>query len=99
MHTRSTFRLGPLLAVTGVGLLIVGTALHPMQADPAVTEAAFTEYAADRHSDARVRDRAGRALGRPRQGLWDCRHRRGSGAASRRWRCPENDGRPLGCDF
>jgi hypothetical protein len=49
MHTRSTFRLGPPLAVTGVGLLIVGTALHPMQADPAVAEAAFAEYAADRH--------------------------------------------------
>src|SRR3954454_22083579 len=49
MHTRSTFRLGPPLAVTGVGLLIVGTALHPMQADPAVAEAAFAEYDADRH--------------------------------------------------
>src|SRR3954451_3492227 len=49
MHTRSTFRLGPPLAVTGVGLLIVGTALHPMQADPAVAAAAFAEYAADQH--------------------------------------------------
>src|SRR3954466_7127618 len=49
MHARSTFRLGPLLAITGVGLLIIGTVLHPMQADPAIAEAAFAEYAADRH--------------------------------------------------
>jgi hypothetical protein len=32
MHARSTFRSGPLLAVLGVGLLIIGTVLHPMQA-------------------------------------------------------------------
>ena len=49
MHARSAFRLGPLLAVIGVALLIVGTALHPMQADPAVAEVAFAEYAADRY--------------------------------------------------
>ena len=49
MHTRSTVRLGPLLAVLGVTLLVIGTVLHPMQADPAVAEAAFAEYAADRH--------------------------------------------------
>jgi hypothetical protein len=49
MHARSTFRPGPLLAVLGVGLLIIGTVLHPMQADPAMAEAAFAEYAADRH--------------------------------------------------
>ncbi len=49
MHIRSTFRLGPLLAVLGVTLLVIGTVLHPMQADPAVAEAAFAEYAADRH--------------------------------------------------
>ena len=48
MHARSTFRPGPLLAVFGVGLLIIGTVLHPMQADPAMAEAAFAEYAADR---------------------------------------------------
>ena len=49
MHARSTFRLGPLLAILGVGLLIIGTVLHPMQADPGAAEAAFAEYAADRH--------------------------------------------------
>src|SRR3954453_8314279 len=49
MHSRSTVPLGPLLAVLGVGLLIIGTVLHPMQADPAVAEVAFAEYAADRH--------------------------------------------------
>jgi hypothetical protein len=30
-------------------LLFIGTALHPMQADPNVAAAAFVEYAADRH--------------------------------------------------
>jgi hypothetical protein len=49
MHARSAFRPGPLLAVLGVGFLIIGTLLHPMQADPAVAEAAFAEYAADQH--------------------------------------------------
>jgi hypothetical protein len=49
MHVRPTFRLGSLLAFVGVGLLAIGTALHPMQADPAVADAAFAEYAADRH--------------------------------------------------
>jgi hypothetical protein len=49
MHTRLAFRSGPFLAVLGAGFLITGTALHPMQADPAVAEAAFAEYAADRH--------------------------------------------------
>src|SRR4051794_20364240 len=49
MHACLTLRLGPLLAVFGVGLLILGTVLHPMQANPAVAEAAFEEYAADRH--------------------------------------------------
>ena len=49
MHARSTSRPGPLLGFLGVGLLAAGTALHPMQADPAVAEAAFAEYAADRY--------------------------------------------------
>lgn len=49
MRARSTFQPGPLLAVLGVGLLIIGTVLHPMQADPAMAEVAFAEYAADRH--------------------------------------------------
>ena len=49
MRARSTFPPGPLLAVLGAGLLTVGTALHPMQAAPAVAEAAFAEYAAGRH--------------------------------------------------
>jgi hypothetical protein len=42
-------RLGPLLAILGVVLLLIGTVLHPMQADPAVAEAAYAEYAADRY--------------------------------------------------
>src|SRR3954469_17053145 len=45
MCARSTFQPGPLLAVLGVGLLIIGTVLHPMQADPAMAEAAFAEWA------------------------------------------------------
>ena len=44
-----TSRLGPLLAFVGVVLLLTGTVLHPMQADPVMAEAAFAEYAADRH--------------------------------------------------
>jgi hypothetical protein len=49
MHARLTFRPGPLLAVLGAGFLIVGTMLHPMQADPSLAVAAFEEYAADQH--------------------------------------------------
>ena len=49
MRARTAFRLHPLLAFVGAGLLTIGTALHPMGADPAVAEAAFAEYAADRH--------------------------------------------------
>ena len=41
IRARSTFRPGPLLAILGTALLTTGTALHPMQADPAVAEAAF----------------------------------------------------------
>jgi len=36
-------------AVSGALLLLAGTYLHPMQADPNVPLAAFTEYAGDRH--------------------------------------------------
>ncbi len=37
------------LAIGGTLLMLVGTYLHPMDADPNVPLAAFTEYAADRH--------------------------------------------------
>jgi hypothetical protein len=36
-------------AITGAILLLIGTILHPMSADPNVPLAAFTEYAADTH--------------------------------------------------
>jgi len=36
-------------AILGAGLLLFGTYLHPMSADPNVPVAAFTEYAADPH--------------------------------------------------
>jgi hypothetical protein len=39
-------RIGPISAVAGAVLLLVGTFLHPMSADPNVPMAAFTEYAA-----------------------------------------------------
>ncbi len=48
MHTRSS-RIGPIAAIVGAILLFVGTYLHPMDADPNVPLAAFTEYAADHH--------------------------------------------------
>lgn len=37
----------PIAAITGALFLLAGTYLHPMNADPAVPLAAFTEYAAD----------------------------------------------------
>jgi hypothetical protein len=40
-------KLGGGSAIGGGVLLLIGTALHPMQADPADAVAAFTEYAAD----------------------------------------------------
>jgi Domain of unknown function (DUF4386) len=40
-------RLGAICAITGSVLLLLGTYLHPMKADPNDTLAAFTEYAAD----------------------------------------------------
>jgi hypothetical protein len=42
-------RLGPASAILGAALLLLGTALHPMHADPNVPAAAFAEYAADKH--------------------------------------------------
>lgn len=46
---RLTRGSGPGAAILGAVLLFVGTALHPMDADPNVPLAAFAEYAADRH--------------------------------------------------
>lgn len=42
-------RIGAAAAIIGAGLLFVGTFLHPMNADPNIPLAAFTEYAADHH--------------------------------------------------
>lgn len=42
-------KIGPISAILGAGLLLIGTYLHPMGADPNVPVAAFTEYAADPH--------------------------------------------------
>src|SRR5689334_9328173 len=42
-------KVGLALAILGVGLLLIGTYLHPMGADPNIPIAAFTEYAADPH--------------------------------------------------
>ena len=39
-------RIGPISAIAGAVLLLLGTYLHPMNADPSVPLAAFTEYAA-----------------------------------------------------
>ena len=40
-------RIGALCAILGSILLLIGTYLHPMDADPNEAVAAFTEYAAD----------------------------------------------------
>lgn len=40
-------RIGAVAAIAGTVVLAVGTALHPMDADPADLTAAFTEYARD----------------------------------------------------
>jgi hypothetical protein len=42
-------RIGAFAAIIGAGLLFVGTLLHPMNADPSIPLAAFTEYAADKY--------------------------------------------------
>jgi uncharacterized membrane protein (DUF2068 family) len=45
MSRTPTTKLGPLSAIGGAGLLFIGTWMHPMNADPNVPIAAFTEYA------------------------------------------------------
>ena len=42
-------RIGAVAAIAGALILLGGTALHPMSADPGDPLAAFTEYAADAH--------------------------------------------------
>jgi hypothetical protein len=42
-------KLTSLTAISGSLFLLIGTFLHPMEADPNVALAAFTEYAADRN--------------------------------------------------
>jgi hypothetical protein len=42
-------RLTAIAAISGALLLLIGTFLHPMEADPNVPLATFTEYAADRN--------------------------------------------------
>ena len=42
-------RISSISAIAGATLLLAGTWLHPMSADPNVPLAAFTEYAADRY--------------------------------------------------
>jgi Domain of unknown function (DUF4386) len=49
MPKRPSSRIGPIAAIVGAVLLFFGTYLHPMDADPNVPLAAFTEYAADQH--------------------------------------------------
>jgi hypothetical protein len=48
MVNRTANRTGATCAIGGAVLLLTGTALHPMDADPNDAIAAFTEYAADR---------------------------------------------------
>jgi hypothetical protein len=48
MSRRSVGRIGGTCAIAGSLLLLLGTYLHPMPADPNDAVAAFTEYAADR---------------------------------------------------
>jgi hypothetical protein len=49
MHNLRGNRLVASAAISGALLLFVGTYLHPMDADPNASLAAFTEYAADHH--------------------------------------------------
>ena len=46
MQTQPASKIGPIAAIAGAVMLMVGTYLHPMSADPNVPIAAFTEYAA-----------------------------------------------------
>jgi hypothetical protein len=48
MADHSEGRVGAVCSIGGALLLFIGTALHPMDADPFDAVAAFTEYAADR---------------------------------------------------
>jgi hypothetical protein len=45
MGHRSASRVGATCAIGGSVLLLIGTALHPLEADPSEAVAAFTEYA------------------------------------------------------
>jgi hypothetical protein len=47
MQHRNASKAGATCAITGAALLLVGTYLHPMEANPNEPVAAFTEYAAD----------------------------------------------------
>lgn len=47
MRIASASRVGAICSILGVGLLVIGTYHHPMEADPNVPAAAFMEYAAD----------------------------------------------------
>lgn len=47
MSSRSASRIGATCAIAGSLLLLIGTYLHPLGADPNEPVAAFTEYAAD----------------------------------------------------
>lgn len=49
MHKLHANGLIAIAAISGALLLLIGTILHPMSADPNVPLAAFTEYAADRN--------------------------------------------------
>ncbi len=49
MHNLHGNRFAAIAAISGALFLFVGTYLHPMNADPNVPLAAFTEYAADHH--------------------------------------------------
>jgi hypothetical protein len=49
MHKLHINRLTAIAAISGALFLFIGTFLHPMEADPNVPLAAFTEYAADRN--------------------------------------------------
>jgi hypothetical protein len=46
MQTQAGSKIGAIAAIAGAVLLMVGTYLHPMSADPNVPLAAFAEYAA-----------------------------------------------------
>jgi hypothetical protein len=49
MQKTPSNRVGLISGILGASLLLIGTYLHPMSADPNVPTAAFTEYAADPH--------------------------------------------------